>query len=319
MSLDRDQIRTYIMDEAKEIKLRIKKEIKGKYIFLKFDCATRLRVNYLGLNIRYVNAAGKSITRTLGVVDTLCEHGSKMLKEMIVKVLADYEIPLDHVVCCVTDNASNMIKLVELLNEDIQKEHHVDDGEGDIDEEDEEDDIEEGELQLESVIPPSCEHMRCAAHTLQLAVNDGLKHATAKGVVSKIRGIAKEARNPNIDKLLQKSAKKGALIDMETRWGSTFMMIDRLVELKTHLIEMAQIGNKKLTLTEAEWEQATSLRDLLQKAFAMTKALQYEDCSPGNFYRKWSGSKLYYIQYDSSLAGFIGKSMIKKENKLLEM
>ena len=175
MSLDRDQIRTYIMDEAKEIKLRIKKEIKGKYIFLKFDCATRLRVNYLGLNIRYVNAAGKSITRTLGVVDTLCEHGSKMLKEMIVKVLADYEIPLDHVVCCVTDNASNMITLVELLNEDIQKEHHVDDGEGDIDEEeDEEDDIEEGELQLESVIPPSCEHMRCAAHTLQLAVNDGL-------------------------------------------------------------------------------------------------------------------------------------------------
>ena len=79
------------------------------------------------------------------------------------------------------------------------------------------------------------------------------------------------------------------------------------------------MGNKELSLTEAVWDEATSLRNLLQKAFAETKSLQYEDCSPGNFYRKWSGSKLYYIQYDSSLAGFIGKSMIKRENKLLEM
>ena len=107
-----------------------------------------------------------------------------MLNEMIVKVLADYEIPLNHVVCCVTDNASNMIKFFKLLNENIQ-ERDVDEEEDDVDEDKEhgeEDDMEEGELWLESVIPPSCEHMQCAVHTLQLAVNDGIKHATVEGL-----------------------------------------------------------------------------------------------------------------------------------------
>ena len=61
----------------------------------------------------------------------------------------------------------------------------VDEEEDDVDEDKEhgeEDDMEEGELWLESVIPPSCEHMQCAVHTLQLAVNDGIKHATVEGL-----------------------------------------------------------------------------------------------------------------------------------------
>ena len=33
------------------------------------------------------------------------------------KVLDDYEVPLDHVLCCVTDNATNMVKLVTTMNE----------------------------------------------------------------------------------------------------------------------------------------------------------------------------------------------------------
>lgn len=163
--------------------------------------------------------------------------------------------------------------------------------------------MEPSDLDLEAACPPYCEHMRCAAHTLQLAVGDGLKHKSIKGIV------AKEARNPNIEKILKETTKKVALIDMETRWGSTYLIIDRLVEMHTFLEDMADVGNNNLKLTKAEWDQAVHLRDLLKKAFIMTKSLKFADCSPGYFYKKLTGLKLHYSQHSSKLAEVISNSI----------
>ncbi|KAG8235375.1 hypothetical protein J437_LFUL012586 [Ladona fulva] len=41
---------------------------------------------------------------------------------------------------------------------------------------------------------------------------------------------------------------KGAIIDQATRWGSTYLMIQRLLELKSFLVDMA---NPQVTLNEA--------------------------------------------------------------------
>ena len=321
MSLDKDQVRKYIIDAAKAMKIAMKEDLKGKLVYLKFDAATRIRQNYLGLNVRYMFNE-QSITKTLAVVDTLCEHKGRFIKVMIQKVLDEYEIPLKNVIMCVTDNAKNMIGTVQQINRDIQAEGgsrdvDVDDDEDDEDEDNEDDDVEPSDLDLEAACPPCCEHMRCAAHTLQLAVGDGLKHKSIKGIVAKLRNVAKEARNPNIEKILKKTAKKVALIDMETRWGSTYLMIDRLVEMRPFLEDMADVGNCNLKLTKAEWDQAVNLRDLLKKAFIMTKSLQFEDCSPGYFYKKWTGLKLHYAQHGSKLAEVISDSMGWREAELL--
>ena len=77
-----------------------------------------------------------------------------------------------------------------------------------------------GTLDLESSVPINCEHMRCAVHTLQLAIHDGLKK-TAYGVIAKLRNVAKEAQSPKIKEQLRRRSKKVALLDQETRWGST--------------------------------------------------------------------------------------------------
>ena len=214
MSLDKDQVRKYIIDAAKAMKIAMKEDLKGKLVYLKFDAATRIRVNYLGLNVRYMSNE-QSITKTLAVVDTLCEHKGKFINSMIQKVLDEYEIPLKNVIMCVTDNTKNMIGTVKDINRDFQAEG----GSGDVDadddedyEDDEDEDVEPSDLDLEAACLPSCEHMRCAAHTLQLAIGDGLKHKSIKGIVSKLRNVAKEARNPNIEKILKKTAKKVALI-----------------------------------------------------------------------------------------------------------
>jgi hypothetical protein len=61
---------------------------------------------------------------------------------------------------------------------------------------------------------------------------------------------------------------------MDTRLGSIYLMVDRLIDVKSSIQELTGFGNKNLFLTTAQWEQAEELRDILQKAFEVTKKLQ---------------------------------------------
>ncbi len=75
VSLDRDQIRSYVILAAKAEKERLEEELRGKFVYLKVDCATRIRTNYLRLNVRYVNKDKLPTTSTLKVVDTRASKG----------------------------------------------------------------------------------------------------------------------------------------------------------------------------------------------------------------------------------------------------
>ena len=70
-------------------------------VFIKFDCATRLRVNYLG-DIDNEKQA-QAVTKTLMVKDTQSQHTSNELKMMLRKILQEFDIPPSNVLCCVTD------------------------------------------------------------------------------------------------------------------------------------------------------------------------------------------------------------------------
>jgi hypothetical protein len=118
VSLDTDQVRSYIIDAAVAAKEKMKEDLKSQFVFLKMDCATRIRVNYLGINVRFVSPITKlPTTQTLAAIDTRSKHTARELKEMIERVLEEYQIPLNHILCCMTDNASNMVKLVSTMNE----------------------------------------------------------------------------------------------------------------------------------------------------------------------------------------------------------
>jgi hypothetical protein len=137
-------------------------------------------------------------------------------------------------------------------------------------------------------------------------------------VIGRIRNVVKEGRTPKINEKLYKQTKKVLVLDMDTRWGSIYMMLDRLIELKTDVQDIAELGNKNLSMTNSQWDQAEELRDLLQKAFEVTKKLQYAEITPGYFYKKWSGLRLYYENNGSLLATEIAKSMKKREADLLD-
>jgi hypothetical protein len=197
VSLDADSIKKYVMDAARNLKLQIQQELAGKLVYVKLDCCTRIQTNYLGVNVRYIDQKTNApVTKTLSVSDTLSRHTGRELKTILQDILDSFGIPIANVLCCVTDNASNMVKMVKELKQDLAAAananatptssssiSHTSSNDSDSEESAElEPDISscDREDDLDNILP-TISHGRCAAHTLQLAIGDGLKggHASA--------------------------------------------------------------------------------------------------------------------------------------------
>ncbi len=55
------------------------------------------------------------------MADRKCQHTRSKLK-VLLKILEEFEVPFQNVLCCVTDNAANMIKIVKDFNIDLAAE-----------------------------------------------------------------------------------------------------------------------------------------------------------------------------------------------------
>ena len=156
--------------------------------------------------------------------------------------------------------------------------------------------------------------MRCAVHTLQLAIRDGLQEKHVNRLVTKVRHVAITARTPKIDAILKRKIKKGAIIDQATRWGSTYLMIQRLLELKECLLDLA---HPDLTLTDCQWNEVKQLEELLRHPFLATKQMQSAHLTPGSFYKEWKTLIFKLSHVGGKVADAIRASMQLRETKLM--
>lgn len=129
-----------------------------------------------------------------------------------------------------------------------------------------------------------CCVVRCAAHTLQLAVDDSLKQAS--NTIAKARRVAKRLRSQNVVCVLKRMGHKRAIVDCATRWHSTHDMLQRLLELKSFCEDMAPTI-PELHLSESEWECVSNTVDALKPAKIATKCLQSDQLTAGDFYGVW--------------------------------
>ena len=97
VSLERQSIRKLILEEAKNEREELQKTLKGRFMFIKMDAATRHRVNYFVINARFVDENKKMVTQTLGVKDTKAHHGSIYLQNLVEEILKDFEIKKDQI------------------------------------------------------------------------------------------------------------------------------------------------------------------------------------------------------------------------------
>ncbi|XP_073409851.1 uncharacterized protein [Dendrobates tinctorius] len=168
-------------------------------------------------------------------------------------------------------------------------------------------------LEIDDLVEAASKHfpihyMRCVVHTLQLAIRDSLQEGHAGNLIGKVRKLAIAARTPKIDSILKRRAGKGAIVDQATRWGSTYLMIERLLELKPFLTDMAN----------PQWTQVAELKELLNHPFTVTKKLQAEDLTPGIFIREGKNLLFCLSQRGGLIADRISASMKRRETQLLE-
>lgn len=324
VSLSAENIRQLVLEKAKIEKLSFKEKLKNSLLFLKMDACTRHRVNYFAINVQFVDHETNKLTIcTLSVKDTLAQHSSDSIKQIVKEVLEEFGLTTRQVLAIVTDNASNMVSTIEKLNaelaEEVDSNESNESGLPEDDGGDMHEDTDDGvygamnELSRESDLF-EVYHMRCAVHTLQLAVRDGLTQRHASNIIAKIRQVAVAARTSKLDAILKRRAGKGALLDQATRWGSTYLMVKRLLELKDTLVDMA---NPSVALTENQWQQVKELEMLLALPFIATKNLQGADLSPGEFLKEWKGLIFKLSKVGGLIADEIVESMKRRERLLL--
>lgn len=311
VSLSWENIRHLVLEKARLEKEELKRKLKNTVVFLKMDACTRQRVNYLAINVQFMGENQEIVIYTLTVKDTQAQHASQYIKELVKEVLNDFELSVTQVLAIVTDNASNMVSTVEKLNAEAHEKTSSDEEE--FIEEEIDNSVEDAVNELSDIY--KMYHMRCAVHTLQLAVRDGLKQRHASSLIGKVRRVAVAARAPKLDDILRRREGKGAILDQATRWGSTYQMIERILELKATLVDMA---SAEVALTELQWNQIEELKRLLVLPFIATKNLQSADLTPGEFLKEWKGLIFKLSNTGGLIANEIVRSMQQRERLLLE-
>ena len=187
--------------------------MSGKLVFLKVDGASRHHPSFLGVNTQFFSS-GKIILKTLAALDIHARHKAEDIQNALESVLDRFGIRKEQVLGISTDNGSNMVKMVkdfgkvdEIGNfpEERLGEAHDADKEGNIEDQDIEDTLSEADLfdqEYEGYFDEISRNMntihlqRCGAHTLQLAVTDGLKDSGIKAILAHTRKVAKACRTP---------------------------------------------------------------------------------------------------------------------------
>ena len=99
------------MKKQKKKKEDLWSALSGQYLFVKIDAAKRYWVYYFAIKVRYCTGDGKMISSTLVVKDT--KHASNFLQMLTEKILKDFNIAKDNNISIVTDNASDIVKIIE--------------------------------------------------------------------------------------------------------------------------------------------------------------------------------------------------------------
>ncbi|KAI3915554.1 hypothetical protein MKW92_005071, partial [Papaver armeniacum] len=109
-------------------------------------------------------------------------------------------------------------------------------------------------------------HVRCAAHVIAIIVDHGMLQI--KEEIQKIRNSVKfirgspQRQNKFLEVCLQVNAPKKNLIqDVDTRWNSTYLMIETSLQFREAFIRFAKIEPDFFNVapTAEDWKNASSL------------------------------------------------------------
>lgn len=106
---------------AKEVKMKIKEEVKDRYVSIMIDFATKHRRNIMGVSLQYVKN-GRTEVRSIGMLKMNSSCTGENTLNVLLDLLDSFGIEKSHVVSVTTDNAANLTLMVKMLNETVERE-----------------------------------------------------------------------------------------------------------------------------------------------------------------------------------------------------
>lgn len=166
---------------------------------------SRAKQGYISITASFISSDFKLYDILLDVKYLSYPHTAERIKDQINHLISEWNLT-NKVVAIATDNGSNMVKAVRLIDGVIR-------------------------------IP-------CTAHTLQLIIGKGLELATvlvlrAKRLIQFFMSPKQMERLKDVQIELNYDNILGAISDVSTRWNSTYLAWDRLLYLRDAIEELA--------------------------------------------------------------------------------
>ena len=236
--------------------------------------------SYLGITAHFYSHKDRRLhTVTLAMRRMPSPHTGDNIRDLVDQVLDEWQIPLSKVSATLTDNGSNMLAAFRTQLSEDDDESDVEDSDSDAALQDIdmlEIDFEEQEIEHELAFQ-SLKRISCFAHTLQLVVQKFDQVTEFKALIKRAHQVVRKVNcsTKATEKLIAICGKK-LVRDCPTRWSSTYLMIDRLLvvrsALSTVLLELEWDN-----LATSEWKTLEALGDLLHPFAQFTSLLSGEE------------------------------------------
>lgn len=244
----RELTRKHIPNMYEEVVQRLKDELReAPHVSVTTDIWTsRQTRGFLTVTVHYISSNWNMKSAVLETARMKNDHSAENIAEELTRIFKQWDI-LDKVYCIVTDNGANIVAAVN---------KHM-----------------------------RAKHLPCFAHTLNLVVQDAIKNTNEiKNVQEKIKRLVSFFHHSvkAMDKLREMQDQNGVqqkklIIDVDTRWNSTYYMMDRFLEQhEVTTTTLCLLGKNNMCLNEEELELVRDAVALLEPFEEATREMSSE-------------------------------------------
>ena len=210
------------------------------------------------------------------------EHSGDNIRALMEEILRERDIPTTKIGIIMTDSGSNMIKA---FRQPIDSGEESEDDNEDEEEkfEDYEKDFDDKEIKHEITFKVFAKRISCFAHTVQLIVQRFIEDVTYKEILQRTYSLVKKVNmSCKATEMLIAQCGKKLVSNCPTRWSSTYLLLERLLQVK---------GPLTTVLNELEWDNlATSEWKAIETICQLLKPFaQYMTFASGEEYTTISG------------------------------
>ncbi|XP_058811374.1 uncharacterized protein LOC131676274 [Topomyia yanbarensis] len=203
---------------------------------------------------------------------------ASFLKGKIIDTLLSFGVTIEQIFSITSDNGANMLAAVWLLKSELEQTLLAD-----LDEDD--DDTEQLDLtdELCTEFNERLNLIRCAVHSLQLAILDVVKKSNES--VKKVTDVAKKCKLTRYKTHFEFRNAHYPPVWCQTRWGGIFKMLESFKIQKEFFVELS--GQFPELDLSCSWEFIEKYVDAFKPVYICTKNMQATHVSLPDFYMGW--------------------------------